>query len=56
MKPADLLIMVVVMLAVTYLGHRLSGSITNRRGFFKRMDRYLGGRFQQASLLLWSVQ
>ena len=35
MKPADLLIMVVVMLAVTYLGHRLSGSITNRRGFFQ---------------------
>lgn len=35
MQPADLLIMVVVMLAVTYLGHRLSGSITNRRGFFQ---------------------
>ena len=35
MKPADLLIMGVVMLAVTYLGHRLSGSITNRRGFFQ---------------------
>ena len=35
MKPADLLIVVVVMLAVTYLGHRLSGSITNRRGFFQ---------------------
>ena len=35
MKPADLLIVVVVMLAVTYLGHRLSGSIINRRGFFQ---------------------
>ena len=55
MKPADLLIMVVVMLAVTYLGHRLSGSIAIGVAFFKQMDRYLGGRFQQA-LLLWSVQ
>ena len=35
MKPADLLIVVVVTLAVTYLGHRLSGSITKRRGFFQ---------------------
>ncbi len=35
MKLPDLLVVVTVMLAVTYLGHRLSGSITNRRGFFQ---------------------
>ena len=35
MKLPDLLVLVMVMLAVTYLGHRLSGSITNRRGFFQ---------------------
>jgi Na+/proline symporter len=35
MKLPDLLVVVAVMLAVTYLGHRLSGSITSRRGFFQ---------------------
>ncbi|MAW46973.1 MAG: hypothetical protein CBB90_02470 [Gammaproteobacteria bacterium TMED30] len=35
MKLPDLLVVVTVMLAVTYLGHRLSGSITNRQGFFQ---------------------
>lgn len=35
MKLPDLLVVVIVMLAVTYLGHRLSGSITNRQGFFQ---------------------
>ena len=35
MKLPDLLVVVTVMLAVTYLGHRLSGSITNRRGVFQ---------------------
>ena len=35
MKLPDLLVVVTVMLAVTYLGHRLSGSITNRQDFFQ---------------------
>ena len=35
MKLPDLLVVVTVMLAVTYLGHRLSGSIANRQGFFQ---------------------
>ncbi len=35
MKLPDLLVVVTVMLAVTYLGQRLSGSITNRQGFFQ---------------------
>ena len=56
MKPADLLIMVVVMLAVTIWGTGLAAALPIGVVFFKRMDRYLGGPFQQASLLLWSVR
>ena len=35
MHALDLLVVLAVMVAVTYLGHRLSGSITSRRGFFQ---------------------
>ncbi|MEC7413340.1 MAG: hypothetical protein VYB97_04310 [Pseudomonadota bacterium] len=35
MNLPDVVVVVAVMLGVTYLGHQLSGSITNRRGFFQ---------------------
>lgn len=35
LNPIDLGVIVVVMMAVTWAGHRLSGSITDRRGFFQ---------------------
>ena len=35
MNLPDLVVVVAVMLGVTYLGHQLSGTITNRRGFFQ---------------------
>ena len=34
MHPLDVAIVVVVMCAVTWLGHKLSGRVDSRRGFF----------------------
>jgi Na+/proline symporter len=35
LHPIDFAVVVLVMLAVTYVGHRLSGNIKDRKGFFQ---------------------